>query len=308
MQLWGVGFLALTLIVWGCGKKEEPTPPKGGDGKGSGDSNPPAKRGPKEPLQSKGTGTLKGKVTFAGDPPQVQDLEAQMKEKLAKSPKDLEICLKDKQNPSWVTGADNGVANVVVWVKPADPNKFFKVPQELIDKVKDKQVVMEQPGCAFIPHVMTLFPTYYDPAAKDPRDKQVKTGQTFRVTNTAPFLHNTNTSASRLSGGNQNKALGPGSHEDLFFRPGYNGEEEKVTFSCNVHPWMSAYAWAFDHPYAAVTDKDGNFEIKDVPAGAELDLMVWHERSDGGGKQLKKPKMTLKEGENTEDIKLDRLK
>ena len=36
---------------------------------------------------------------------------------------------------------------------------------------------------------------------------------------------------------------------------------------CDVHPWMFAYIGVVDHPYFAVTDKDGNFTIKNVPAG-----------------------------------------
>ena len=28
---------------------------------------------------------------------------------------------------------------------------------------------------------------------------------------------------------------------------------------------MKAYVWVFDHPYFAVTDDDGNFEIKNAP-------------------------------------------
>jgi Polysaccharide lyase family 4, domain II len=39
---------------------------------------------------------------------------------------------------------------------------------------------------------------------------------------------------------------------------------------------MTAYWLVLDHPYFAVTDKDGNFEIKNVPAGTQK-LVVWHE-------------------------------
>jgi hypothetical protein len=40
---------------------------------------------------------------------------------------------------------------------------------------------------------------------------------------------------------------------------------------------MTGYVWAFDHPYAAVTKDDGTYEIKNVPAGSELNLVGWHE-------------------------------
>ena len=32
-------------------------------------------------------------------------------------------------------------------------------------------------------------------------------------------------------------------------------------------------------PYFAVSDKDGNFEIKNLPAGTELEFQVWQEKS-----------------------------
>ena len=40
-----------------------------------------------------------------------------------------------------------------------------------------------------------------------------------------------------------------------------------VPLLCNVHPEMSGYIFVVPTPYFAVTDKDGNFLIKDVPPG-----------------------------------------
>lgn len=45
---------------------------------------------------------------------------------------------------------------------------------------------------------------------------------------------------------------------------------------CNVHPEMSGYVVVVATPYFAVTDKDGNFIIKDVPAG-HYTLKTWSE-------------------------------
>jgi plastocyanin len=45
---------------------------------------------------------------------------------------------------------------------------------------------------------------------------------------------------------------------------------------CNVHPEMSGYVVVVPTPYFAVTDKDGNFEIKGVPAG-QYTLKTWSE-------------------------------
>ena len=40
-----------------------------------------------------------------------------------------------------------------------------------------------------------------------------------------------------------------------------------VPLLCNVHPEMSGYIFVVPTPYFAVTDKDGNFVIKNVPPG-----------------------------------------
>ena len=45
---------------------------------------------------------------------------------------------------------------------------------------------------------------------------------------------------------------------------------------CNVHPEMSGYVVVATTPYFAVTDKDGNYEIKNVPAG-KYTLKTWSE-------------------------------
>ena len=54
------------------------------------------------------------------------------------------------------------------------------------------------------------------------------------------------------------------------------GQSKPFTFSdlgdvpllCNVHPEMAGYIFVVPTPYFAVTDKDGNFVIKNVPAGS----------------------------------------
>jgi hypothetical protein len=50
---------------------------------------------------------------------------------------------------------------------------------------------------------------------------------------------------------------------------------------CNVHPEMEAYIVVLQNPYFAVTDAEGKYAIKGVPAG-KYTLKLWQEK-------LKKP-------------------
>jgi len=40
-----------------------------------------------------------------------------------------------------------------------------------------------------------------------------------------------------------------------------------VPFKCDVHSWMTAYVGVLDHPYFAVTERDGTFDLKTLPPG-----------------------------------------
>ena len=45
----------------------------------------------------------------------------------------------------------------------------------------------------------------------------------------------------------------------------------------DFHPLMQGYWLALDHPYAAVTDKQGRFVIENLPPGQHI-VKIWHER------------------------------
>jgi plastocyanin len=54
-------------------------------------------------------------------------------------------------------------------------------------------------------------------------------------------------------------------------------EPAPISVDCNVHPWMRAYVVVLDHPFAAVTDSDGNLEMDGLPTGRPLTFRVFHE-------------------------------
>jgi hypothetical protein len=59
---------------------------------------------------------------------------------------------------------------------------------------------------------------------------------------------------------------------------------------------MKAHWLILDHPYAAITDADGKFTIKDLPAG-DHEVVVWHE---GPGYIERKLKVKITAGKTTD--------
>ena len=274
--------LAALATVSGCGKDKTEQTGGGQSGEKAKDRGTSAHAGvPTAEVPSKGWGTLQGKVTYDGDPPATPDPDIQ---------KDRPRCAckeaadrGDTKQQRWKLGPDKGVANVVVWVR-APKGKYFKIPDD--QKKRTDTVTLEQPFCAFEPHVLVLYPSYYDPVTKS----QTSTGQKFEIINNATIPHNTNVVPNGPVGvsGDQNLLLPPGKKEPknvTLDKPKSAGAEPSVTFTCNIHTWMTGSGRVFDHPFYAVTKGDkqkeksrsGEYEIKEVPAGVDLDLVYWHE-------------------------------
>jgi len=137
--------------------------------------------------------------------------------------------------------------NIAVYVDVIADKKF--------DPPKD-HVVVDQRKMAFLPHVVA-----------------VQQGTTVDFLNSDSVGHNVYWPS--ISG---NKKL---SH-NLGTWP--KGEKKPFQFNdlgtasllCNVHPEMSGYIVVVPTPYFVVTDKDGNFEIKNIPAG-KYTLKTWSE-------------------------------
>ncbi len=308
-----VATLAFLVVSGGCaGDSKDKPPVKPGTGTSGGDTGKPAaaKSGDKTALPATGVATIKGKVTYDGDPPAVGDLKTAMQAVTDQAQRDH--CLKaDTENPTWILGADKGVKNVVVWVRPGDGH-YFNITGEAA-KPAEKEIVIDQPYCAFKPHVVAFYPSYWDAEAKS----QKKTGQVFKVINSAPIPHNTAWSGRKLLNDGKNEILKAKTGElPIPAKPCPDrqvGGEDLININCDIHKWMTAKAWVFDHPYFAITKDDGSFEIKNVPAGAEIYVAGWHEDANQGASDVNKGyvlpegngerkgmKLTLKDGETKE--------
>ena len=168
-----------------------------------------------------------------------------------KAPKDPEVCAKEAPIPNErlvVDAASKGVKNVLVYIpKPTAINDEAKSAASQVE------VVFDQKNCIFEPHVLG-----------------VMNGAKVQVKNSDPVNHNVN---SRLRNNGFNSLLAGG---QTIARPIEAAERSPGEVTCDIHPWMRAWWMVLDSPYFAVTDAQGNFEIKNVPAGTQK-VVVWQE-------------------------------
>jgi plastocyanin len=137
--------------------------------------------------------------------------------------------------------------NIAVYVDVI-PDKKFDAPKE--------SVVVDQRKMAFIPHVIV-----------------VQQGATVEFLNSDPVGHNVYWPS---ISGNKKLAHNLGTWPKGEKKPFQFNDIGVASLLCNVHPEMSGYVVVSPTPYFAVTDKDGNFEIKNIAAG-KYTLRTWSE-------------------------------
>lgn len=111
-----------------------------------------------------------------------------------------------------------------------------------------KPALLDQKACFYVPQIFA-----------------VQTGQKIIVKNSDPVLHNVDVQPASDTGNTpQNQAQMPGGPELTlsFAKP-----EMFLKVKCDVHQWMFSWVSVFDHPYFAVSGKDGTYKIAGVPAG-----------------------------------------
>ncbi len=189
-------------------------------------------------------GTVKGRIVFGGPPvsPVALDIE-----------RDADVCGKNGLvDESLVVNVDNhGLRYVAIWLEskeavPVHPD---------YSTAATKPVTMDNIGCRFEPHML-----------------QLRTGQILQLKNSDSVAHNAAVYVRRSTPFSevipQNKPL-----EKKFTK----AETLPTRVDCSIHAWMKAWLIISDHPYVAITDADGNFELKNVPVG-EWKFRFWHER------------------------------
>lgn len=186
-------------------------------------------------------GTVRGTVSFTGTVPKgkVINMDAE------------EACQKLHPTPVLdqvvVTGKGDGLANAFVYIKSGLEGKTFAPPPNAVE--------LKQQGCQFVPRVVAL-----------------RKGQKLAVKNSDPVSHNIHPQPQNNREWNQQQSPGAPDLERRFGFP-----EVMIPVKCNVHAWMKSYIAVMEHPYFAVTARDGAFRFESLPPGNYV-VAVWHEK------------------------------
>jgi plastocyanin len=189
----------------------------------------PSAAKPAAPIDKSTVASVSGTVKLDGTAPKPTKID------MSQDP----ACKKggDNMTETVVAGDKGELANVFVYVKEGLGDRTFDVPKDA--------VVLDQSGCRYHPHVLG-----------------VMAGQTVTIKNSDQTTHNIHPSPKDNKEWNESQPPSAAPLDKNFAR-----QEVLIPVKCNQHPWMKMYIGVVKHPYFAVTDKDGKFEIKDLPPG-----------------------------------------
>jgi hypothetical protein len=273
-----LALVAVGLSLAGCGGSDDTPPRRPRTAKTEhGDKTPGDKtaktEGGETPVVTEGWGTLTGRFVVVGTVPEPGELVISQDKPYC----DPFKASGDLRKETVIVSPKNELKNVVVYLarKPDRVHDDYK-------KAEAAEVVLDNHKCRFEPHIRPL-----------------RTTQTLRIKNSDTVGHNTKYDS--FNSENVFNELIPAGSPGVTKR--LPKEERYPTpYGCNVHPWMRGYLVLLSHPYMAVSGDDGNFEIKNLPAG-ELEFQFWHEVPGGleiGDWKRGRTKIVIKPGEATD--------
>lgn len=209
-------------------------------GSGSSDSKPAAPTG--KQVDAATAGSISGSVRFDGPAPAIENVKVSTDKN----------CVQDAgpnpQSDAVLIAADGALKNSFVYVKDGlDPGYAFDTPTT--------PVLLDQKGCFYSPRVIGI-----------------RVGQPLQIINSDNTMHNVHALPVANTEFNRSQPVKGTKHTEVFTTP-----EVMVRFMCNVHNWMAAHVGVLPHPYFAVTDAAGKFEIRNLPPGTYT-VEAWHEK------------------------------
>jgi plastocyanin len=180
-------------------------------------------------------GKVTGSVTLMGDLPDMPSFTI-----------DDKACAQASAYNRLEVGRNRGVASVVVYLDGITEGK--PVPE-----IAPEDLTIDQRGCQYAPHIIAA-----------------PIGATVRFVNSDNVPHNVRVQNAASDSMIFNRAQPvEGRVDSMVVR-----EAGPELVGCDYHPWMNAYIFGMKSPYYAVTDRDGRFEIDDIPPG-NYSIKIW---------------------------------
>jgi hypothetical protein len=157
---------------------------------------------------------------------------------------DRDVCGKEERRSSaLLVGSKGGIRNTVVHLRSITRGKAWTA----------HDFTLGQTNCEF-----------------DPRVLLIREGADLHLVNNDRIAHS-------VHGGEVN--IGQPKFVEKMVVPDFTGlvsEQSVIRMGCDIHKWMRAWVVVQKHPYYAVSDDSGAFQLTGVPPG-QYELEVWHE-------------------------------
>ena len=191
-------------------------------------------------------GSITGTITYEGKIPKLKKFDMAI-EPICVQKHETDPVRFTGRSEALVLGESNTLGNIFVQVIAGLPEKEYSTPET--------PVVLDQNGCTYSPHVLALM-----------------VGQPLKFLNSDGVLHNLHT-------------LPEENDEFNVTMPKFLKEtirtfeyaEGMFPIKCDVHPWMGGFVAVLDHPFFAVTQKDGVYKIEGLDPG-DYEIEFWHEK------------------------------
>ncbi len=186
---------------------------------------------------------LSGQVFFYGILPAEKEVKI--------SPSAAKFRAERLMTRNFITSSNHGLADTLIYVKKGLEGKKFEHPKT--------PVILKSKGFEWYPYIAA-----------------VQTGQPVSFITEDPLLYNLHFIPKNGSNVEWNRAMLPDAKkiEAVIDHP-----EVMAMLKCDSLPWMYAYLSVFEHPYFAVTDKEGGFEFpQELPPG-RYTLVALHRRA-----------------------------
>jgi plastocyanin len=182
-------------------------------------------------------GAVSGKVTYEGTPAKPHAIDMSQEPSCAKQ------YAKPATTEAVVTGPDNALENVVIYISAGVPD----------EPPPAQPAVLVQKGCRYAPHILAF-----------------QVNQEFQIVNEDQTSHNIHPLPSNNREWNKSQPPGAPPLEDKYARP------EFIPVKCNIHPWMKGTLAVMKNSHYAITTEDGEFKLPNLPPG-NYTISAWHE-------------------------------